>query len=124
MGASEGHMRLTKTATLLCLVICSGCHKAPSRQFVATFDVQPSPDGRNIGWYLHFSEAQYHAMLEFTRDGGETAKVRELIAAGLSMHHLSGCEAREQTVTRLKNDGIAFVGLCSPAHQWEPAGAI
>ena len=110
------------TATLLCLVICSGCDKVPSRQFAARFDVQPSPDGRNIVWYLRFSEEQYHAMLESTRDGAETAKVRELIAAGLSMHHLTGCVPLERAVTRLKNGDIAFVGFCSPTAQREPAG--
>jgi uncharacterized ubiquitin-like protein YukD len=78
-----------------------------------SFDVQPAPDGRSVVWYLHFSKEQYHAMLEVTRDGDGTPKVRALIAAGLSMHHLSGCEPREQTVIRLQNGDIAFVGHCS-----------
>jgi hypothetical protein len=112
------------TATLVCLVICSGCDKAPSRHFAAKFDVQSSPDGRNVVWYLRFTDEQYHAMLEFTRDGGETANVRELIAAGLSMHHLTGCEPRERAVTRLKNGDIAFVGSCSPTAQRDLAGAL
>ena len=63
-------------------------------------------------------------MLEVTRDGAESAEVRELIAAGLRMHHLSGCEPREQTVTSMKNGDVAFVGYCSPAAQRAPAGAI
>lgn len=110
--------------TLPCLVVCSGCDKAPPRDLTARFDVQPAPDGRSVVWCLHFSEEQYHAMLEVTRDGAEVAKVRALIAAGLSMHHLSGCVPREQTVSRLKNGDIAFVGRCSPTAQRALIGAI
>jgi hypothetical protein len=117
-------MSLHITATLLCLVICSGCDRAPSREFTARFDVQPSSNDRSIVWCLHFSKEQYHAMLEVTRDGDETAKVRALIAAGLRMHHLSGCEPREQAVTLLKNGDIAFVGHCLPTAQRALAGAI
>ena len=117
-------MSLPIAATLLCLVVCSGCDKAPPRDFTAKFDLQPAPDGRSVVWCLHFSEEQYHAMLEVTRDGAEAAKVRALIAAGLSMHHLSDCEPREQTVTKLENGDIAFVGHCAPTDQRPLVGAI
>ena len=117
-------MSLPVTAMLLCLLACPGCDKAPLRDFTAEFDVQPAPDGRSVVWCLHFSEQQYHAMLELTRDGAETVKVRALIAEGLSMHHLSGCEPREQTVSRLQNGDIAFIGHCSPTDQRALVGTI
>lgn len=75
-------MSLPITATLLCLVVCSGCNKAPSREFTAGFDVQTAPDSRSVVWYLHFSQERYRATLGVTRDGAETAKVRALIVAG------------------------------------------
>lgn len=98
--------------------LLNGCMKAPARdgpsqEVTANFEVQPSPDGRNIVWSLQFkSRAQYHALIESTVDGGERAKVRELIAAGMRLHHIVGCSVQEKTVTKLGSEGIAFVGSC------------
>jgi hypothetical protein len=53
-----------------------------------------------------------------TADGAERAKIRELIAAGLQLHHITARTAHEKSVTKLGNDGVAFVGSCesNPAH--------
>ena len=88
--------------------------------------MQPSPDGQSIVWSLQFkSREQYHAFLETTADGADRTKVRELIAAGMRLHHIVGCSAYEDTVTKLGDDGVAFVGSCAvnPAHAI-PAGGI
>ena len=68
---------------------------------------------------------QYHAFIETTTDGADRKAVRELIAAGLQLHHIVGCIAQEKAVTKLGDDGIAFVGSCTldPAHA-TPAGGI
>ena len=68
---------------------------------------------------------QYHAFIETTADGADRKAVRELIAAGLQLHHIVGCSAQEKAVTKLGDDGIAFVGSCTfdPAHA-TPAGGI
>jgi hypothetical protein len=108
-----------------------GCGKTPARvipsqEFTANFEVQPSPDGQSIVWSLQFkSREQYHAFLETTADGADRTKVRELIAAGMRVHHIVGCSAYEDTVTKLGDDGVAFVGSCAvnPAHAI-PAGGI
>jgi hypothetical protein len=116
---------------LVCFVWClGGCGKAPtqgmpSREFTANFEVQPSPDGQSIVWSLQFkSREQYHTFLESTADGADRAKVRELIAAGMRLHHIVGCSAQEKTVTKLGNDGVAFVGSCAAGAYAKPAGGI
>jgi hypothetical protein len=122
MAAAEWRKRATRiTPVLVCFLWCVvGCAKvAPPREFTANFEVQPSPDGLAIVWSLQFkTREQYHAFLETTADGAERAKVRELIAAGMRLHHIFGCNAQEKAVTKLGNDGIAFVGSCemNPAH--------
>lgn len=95
-----------------CLVSCAKI-STPPREFTADFEVQPSPDGSSVVWSLQFkTREQYHAFLDTTADGAERAKVRELIAAGLQLHHIVGCSAQENAVTRLGDDGIAFIGSC------------
>ena len=116
-------------AVLLCIVWCLiGCAKTPTpppREFTVNFEVQPSRDGQSIVWSLQFkTREQYHAFLETTAEGAERAKVREMIAAGLQLHHIVGCSAQEQEVTKLGNDGIAFVGSCSMGAHAVPAGGI
>jgi hypothetical protein len=133
MAAAEWRNRAQSIAmVLVCLAsLLHGCAKAParvipSREFTANFEVQPSTDGQSIVWSLQFkSRKQYHAFLETTAEGAERAKVRELIAAGMQLHHIVGCSARENTVTKLGDDGVAFVGSCpaNPAHAI-PAGGI
>jgi hypothetical protein len=134
MALAQWRKRAERLApVLVCLVwfIAGGCAKAPARdvplrEFTTNFEVQPAPDGQSIVWSLQFrSRAQYHAFIESTQDGAERAKIRELIAAGMRLHHIVGCSAREKAVTKLDNDGIAFVGSCqsNPAHAM-PAGGI
>jgi hypothetical protein len=132
LAAAEWRKRAQRLAPMLvCLLvwcITSGCTKAPlpSRDVTAIFEVQPSPDGQGIVWTLQFhSRAEYHAFLESTADGAERAKVRELIAAGMQLHHIVGCSAQEKAVTKLGNDGVAFVGSCESNHAHAtPAGGI
>jgi hypothetical protein len=118
-------------AVLLCIVWCLvGCAKvstpnAPSREFTVNFEVQPSSDGSSIVWSLQFkTREQYHAFLETTAEGAERAKIREMIAASLQLHHIVGCSAQEKAVTRLGDDGIAFIGSCPLAARAVPAGGI
>jgi hypothetical protein len=93
------------------------------REFTANFEVQPSSDGQGIVWSLQFkSREQYHAFLETTADGADRAKVRELIVAGMKLHHIVGCSAREKAVTRLGNDGIAFFGVVRVDSRTRDAG--
>jgi hypothetical protein len=132
MAAARWRQRARSIAPALICLVCflHGCTKAPgrdapSREFTVNFEVQPSPDGQSIVWSLQFkSREQYHAFLETTGDGADRAKVRELIAAGMQLHHIVGCNAHERTVMKLGDDGIAFVGSCAvnPAHA-TPAGA-
>jgi hypothetical protein len=116
------------SAVLLCIVWCLvGCAKAPTgpREFSANFEVQPAADGAGIVWSLQFkTREQYHAFLDTTADGAERAKVRELIAAGFQLRHIVGCSTREQAVTKLGSDGIAFVGSCALGAHAVPAGGI
>ena len=126
LAASEWRKKAQQLAPMLvCLVWCLGCAKAPRppREFTANFDVQPSQDGQSIIWTLHFTVPDYHAMLETTANGAERAKVRELVADGMRFHHITGCSAVEQAVTRLSDGEIAFMGSCSSAHA-VPAGGI
>jgi hypothetical protein len=129
-AAARWRRRAQKLApVLVCLVWCcfSGCAKAPlsSREFTANFEVHTSPDGSSILWSLQFkSREQYHAFLDTTANGAEHAKVRELIAAGMQLHHIVGCSAQEKAVTKLGNDGIAFIGSYSVAAHAVPAGGI
>ena len=130
MAAAEWRNRAQgMTPVLVCLLCCLvGCAKAPTapREFKANFEVQPTPDGSSIVWSLQFkTREQYHAFLETTADGAERVKIRELIAAGMQLHHIVGCSAQEKVVTKLGADGIAFVGSCAanPAHA-TPAGGI
>ncbi|MBS0418018.1 MAG: hypothetical protein JSR66_09915 [Proteobacteria bacterium] len=112
-------------SVLLCFVWCLvGCAKAPPREFSAHFDVEPAGDGQTIVWSLQFSLDQYHVMLDSTADGTEHAKVRALIAAGLEMHHIVGCSAREKAVTKLGNGNIVFIGSCSLGARAVSAGSI
>jgi hypothetical protein len=98
---------------------------APSREFTVNFEVQPSSDGSSIVWSLQFkTREQYHAFLETTAEGAERAKIREMIAASLQLHHIVGCSAQEKAVTRLGYDGIAFIGSCPLAARAVPAGGI
>jgi hypothetical protein len=130
MAAAEWRNRAQRiTPVMLCIVWCLvGCAKAPTpppREFTVNFEVQPSRDGQGIVWSLQFkTREQYHAFLETTAEGAERAKVREMIAAGLQLHHIVGCSAQEQEVTKLGNDGIAFVGSCSMGAHAVPAGGI
>jgi hypothetical protein len=112
---------------LVCILWClSGCAKAPPppREFSAAFDVQPTEDGKGVVWTLHFSLQQYHRFLDATPDGAEHESVRELIAAGLQMHHMLGCSPHERAVTKLANGEIAFVGSCPMGARAIPAGGI
>jgi hypothetical protein len=116
---------------LVCLAsLLHGCGKTPARvipsqEFTANFEVQPSQDGQSIVWSLQFkTREQYHAFLETTADGADRAKVRELIAAGMRLHHIVGCSAHEDIATKLGDDGIAFVGSCSLGAHAAPAGGI
>jgi hypothetical protein len=80
-------------------------------------------DGRNQN-STHVG-VQYHAFIETTADGADRAAIRELIAAGMRLHNIVGCSAHEDTVTKLGDDGVAFVGSCvlNLAHA-TPAGGI
>ena len=128
MAATEWRKRAQGiTPVLVCLCWCLGCAKAPStsQEFTANFEVQPSPDGSAVLWSLQFkTREQYHAFLATTADGTERTKIRELIAAGMQLHHIGGCNAHEQTVTKLGNDGVAFVGSCPVDAHAVPAGGI
>lgn len=71
---------------LVCLMwLLYGCDKAsarvaPSREFTADFEVQPSQDGQSIVWSLQFkSRQQYHAFLETTADGC-ASRLRDIVA--------------------------------------------
>jgi hypothetical protein len=127
IAAAEWRNRAHNIApVLVCLVWCitSSCAKAPlpSRELSANFEVQPSPDGSRIVWSLQFKKREdYHRFIDSTPDGDERQSVRKLIAAGLQLHHIAGCSAHEQTVTKLGNDGIAFVGSCSLGAHTTPA---
>jgi hypothetical protein len=95
------------------------------REVTANFEVQPSPDGSAIVWSLQFKTREaYHAVLETTADGADRAKIREMIAAGLKLHHIAGCSAQEKVVTKLGSEGIAFIGSCSVDAHAVPAGGI
>jgi hypothetical protein len=129
MAAAEWRKRAQFVAPMfVCLLWCFvGCTKAPlrPREFSANFEVQPSADGGSVVWSLQFkTREQYHAFLDTTADGTERAKVRELIAAGFQLHHIVGCSAQEKAVTRLGDDGIAFIGSCPLAARAVPAGGI
>lgn len=130
MAAAKWRRRAQSIApVLVCLVLfLHGCGKGPAPpqwEVTANFEVQPSPDGSAIVWSLQFkTRAAYHAMLETTADGAERAKIRELIAAGMQLHHIVGCNAHEEAVTKLGNDGIAFMGSCPAAAHAVPAGGI
>ena len=133
MAAAKWRQRAQSIApVLLCLaLLLHGCakapvHDAPVREFTTNFEVQPATDGQSIVWSLQFkSRKQYHAFLETTADGADRAKIRELIAAGLHLHHIVGCSPQERVVTKLGDDGVAFIGSCAmnPA-QATPAGGI
>jgi hypothetical protein len=114
------------TLTLVCLWCLVGCAKVSTpapREYTVNFEVQPSPDGQSIVWSLQFkTREQYHTFLETTAEGAERAKVREMIAAGLQLHHIVGCSAHEKEVTKLGNDGVAFIGSCPVAAHATPAG--
>lgn len=125
MAAAEWRNRAQRiTPMILCFLWCLvGCAKAPPGELSANFEVQPSLDGSTIVWSLQFkTRDQYHAFLDTTADGAERDKVRELIAAGLQLHHIVGCSAHEKAVTKLGRDGIAFVGSCPVAARVIPAG--
>jgi hypothetical protein len=127
LAASEWRKKAQQLAPMLvCLVWCLGCAKAPPppQEFTANFDVQPGPDGRSVVWSLHFTVPQYHAMLESTVNGGEGAKIHELIAAGLRSNHIAGCSSSSQAATKLANGEIAFVGSCDLGAHAVPAGGI
>lgn len=114
---------------LICLLgFLNGCAKvAPPapREVTANFEVQPSPDGSAIVWSLQFKTREaYHAVLETTAAGADRAKIREMIAAGLKLHHIAGCSAQEKAVTKLGSDGIAFIGSCPVVAHAVPAGGI
>ncbi len=120
------------TPVLLCFaLLLHGCakapaHDAPDRAFTSTFVVKAAPDGSGVIWSLQFkTREQYHAFIETTADGADRTAVRELIAAGMRLHHIVGCSPQEKTVTKLGEYGIAFVGSCemNPAHA-TPAGGI
>ena len=133
MAAAEWRKRAeTLTPVLVCIaMLLQGCgkapaHDAPLREFTTNFEVQPSADGQSVIWSLQFqSREQYHAFLETTADGADRAKVRELIAAGLQLHHIVGCSPQERAVSKLGDGGVAFIGSCpmNPAHA-VPAGGI
>ena len=133
MAAAEWRKRAeTLTPVLVCIaMLLQGCgkapaHDAPLREFTTNFEVQPSADGQSVIWSLQFqSREQYHAFLETTADGADRAKVRELIAAGLKLHHIVGCSPQERAVSKLGDGGVAFIGSCpmNPAHA-TPAGGI
>ncbi len=42
----------------------------------------------------------------------------------MQLLHIVGCSAHEEVVTKLGNDGIAFVGSCPAAAHAVPAGGI
>lgn len=97
----------------LCLLVACAKAPPPSQDFVANFEVQPSPVGKGVIWSLQFkSFQQYHNFIEGTPNGAERAKVREFIADGLRLHHLAGCSATEKVIQK-RGNGIAFVGSCS-----------
>ena len=127
MAAAEWRKRAQRMAPLfICLLWCLvGCAKGPQlprREFSANFEVQPSPDGSSIVWSLQFkTREQYHAFLDTTADGADRADVRELIGAGMRLHHIVGCSTQETTVMKLGSDGIAFVGSCPVAAHATPA---
>jgi hypothetical protein len=128
-AAARWRKRAEKLApVLMCLLWCLvGCAKAPlpPREFTANFEVQPSGDGSAIVWSLQFkTREQYHAFLETTAEGADRAKIRELIAAGMKLHHIVGCSAQETAVKKLGNDGIAFIGSCPGAAHAVLAGGI
>lgn len=107
-------MTMRAAPALLCLCCLVGCAKAPppSQDSFANFQVQPSPIGNGVVWSLQFkSLQQYHNFIDGTPNGTERAKVRELIADGLRLHHLA-CSATEKVVEK-RGGGIAFVGSCS-----------
>jgi len=129
MTAAEWRNRAQRITPIILCALWSlvGCGKVstPPREFTASFEVQPSPDGSSIVWSLQFkSREQYHAFLDTTADGAERAKVRELVAAGMQLHHIIGCNTHEQAVTKLGNDGIAFVGSCPVQAHAVAAGGI
>jgi hypothetical protein len=101
--------------SLVCMLwSLAGCNTAPPG--TASFEVHPTADGSAVVWALDFqTRDQYHRFIDTAPDGQERDKVRELIAAGLALHHLAGCAAREQAVTRISPDGIAFIGTCPVA---------
>lgn len=121
MAAAKWRQRARSVAPVLfCLALpLHGCtkapaHDAPDRAFTSTFVVKPSPDGSGVIWSLQFkTREQYHSFIETTADGADRAAVRELIAAGMQLHHIIGCSPQEKAVTKLGDDGIAFVGSCS-----------
>jgi hypothetical protein len=123
MAAVESRKRAQRIApVLVCALWClTGCGKTPAlevpeRESTASFEVQASADGSSVVWSLQFKTlAQYHAFLDATADGADRAKIHELIAAGMRLHHIVGCSAEEKAVTKLGSDGIAFVGSCPVA---------
>ena len=63
-------------------------------------------------------------MLDATENGNTNRPVvRELIGAGLEMHHLVGCDTRDSPPTKLGNGRIAFMGVC-PVARAAPTGGI
>jgi hypothetical protein len=133
VAAKNWRRRAQSIAPVIVCLVCflHGCAKAPgqdvpSRGFTSTFVVKASPDGSGIIWSLQFkSRQQYHAFLDTTAEGADRSAVRELIEAGMRLHNIVGCSAHEDTVTKLGDDGVAFVGSCvtNLAHA-TPAGGI
>lgn len=102
------------TPVILCFLwVLVGCGKPHSRELTVDFEVQPSSDGRSVIWSLQFTRDQYHAMLDAMENGDKNRPaVRELITAGLQLHHLVRCDTHDNPPTKLDNGGIAFIGVC------------
>jgi hypothetical protein len=112
MSAAEWRNRARRIApAVLCLLWCLGCSRLPSREVAADFDVERAVDVGSVLWTLRFTRDHYHAMLDSAQDDTETAKVRELIGAGLKLHHIAGCSPRERVATRLSDGSIVIRGL-------------
>ena len=110
---------------MLICVLMAGCGKPQSREFTASFEVQPTADGRSVMWSLQFTRDQYHAMLNAANTSDAARPIiRELITTGFQMHHLVGCTTRDTSPTALGNDRIAFIGICPVAGQSILAGGI
>lgn len=113
-------------ASLMGILLGTGCTDASRHpSFNVDFDTQPTQDGTAVIWSLHFSRADFQALLDSTPGGNDSdaldaavhEKIRKLIAVGLESRDLRGCSASKWTIMKLQGGAVAFLGWCTVGGQ-------